>query len=145
VVEAVGFPDFDHYLPVLEDAVFRRTTERKESIPPNRVTVADITKGLHHADFVTLSAKLLDRSFRLGRPRSDGGNWSRTVLMLQRDGLVFTAEAETPQKDTALADIPIGSTIEVTGVCFTESGEDKKLKSLQMLLPDDRSFRLLEK
>ncbi len=145
VVEAVGFPDFDHFLPVLEDAVFRRTTQRKEPVPPNRVVGADIQAGLHHADLVTLSAKLLDRSFQRGRPRGDGGNWSRTVLMLQHDDLVFTAETETPQKDTALADIPIGSTIEVTGVCFTEGGEDKKLKSLLMLLPDGGSFRLLEK
>jgi len=145
VVEAAGFPDFDRFLPVLEDAVFRRTGETHEPAEPKRVTVADVQAGLHHANLITLPGKVLDRSFRRGRPRADGKAWTRTVLMLQHDDLVFTAEAETPQEDSPLAEIPIGSTIEVTGVCFTESGEDKKLKSLQVLLADATGFRLLEK
>jgi signal transduction histidine kinase len=151
VVEAAGFPDFDHFLPVLEDAVFRRTGETHEPAEAKRATVADIQDGLHHANLITLPGKVLDRSVRRGRPRADGDGepWSRTVLILQHDdGLVFTAEAETPERDSALTEIPLGSTIEVTGVCFTEGGEnkkDKKLQSLQILLPDATSFRLLEK
>jgi len=145
VVEAAGFPDFDHFLPVLEDAVVRRTGETREAAEATRVTVPDLQAGLHHADLITLRGKVLDRNFRRARARAGGNQWSRTVLMLQQDDLVFTAEAETPQKETALGDIPIGSVIDVTGVCFTESGEDKKLKSLQVLLPDAGSFRLLEK
>lgn len=145
VVEAVGFPDFDHFLPVLDDAVIRRTSQPQEPVEPKRVTVDEIRAGLHHADLITLPAKVLDCSFRRGRSDAPGGPQIRTVLMLQRDNLVFTAEAETHSRNTALADIPIGSTIEVTGICFTESTEDNKLKSLQVLLPDARSFRLLER
>jgi signal transduction histidine kinase len=144
IVEAVGFPDFDHFLPVLEDAVFRRTREAPQPVTPKRVGIGEIQSGLHHADLVTLRAKVLDRSFRHGRI-GHGREFIRTVLMLQHEELVFTAEAETPGRNTALAGIPIGSTIEVTGVCFTESGEDKKLKSLQVLLPSADSFRLLSK
>jgi len=142
-VEAAGFPDFDHFLPVLEDAVFRRTGQTHEPAISQRVTVAEIQAGLHHADLVTLPGKLLDRSFRRGRPRASGKPWTRTVLMLQQDDLVYAAEVETPTRESALAEIPIGSTIEVTGICFAESGEDKKLKSLQVLLPDANSFRVL--
>lgn len=145
VVEAVGFPDFDHFLPVLEDAVLRKTTDPSVPAKPKTVSVKEIQAGLHHANLITLPAKVLDRSFRHGRSRGDGRLWTRTVLTLQQEDQIFTAEAESLQSDTALADIPIGSTIEVTGVCFTESGEDKKLKSLQVLLPHARSFRLLEK
>jgi signal transduction histidine kinase len=144
VVEAVGFPDFEHFLPVLDDAVFRRTREAPEPIPPKRVAIGQIQSGLHHADLVTLRAKVLDRSFRGGRI-GNGREFTRIVLMLQHGDMLFTAEAETPSRNTALASIPIGSTVEVTGVCFTESGEDKKLKSLQVLLPSADSFRLLEK
>ncbi len=144
VVEAVGFPAFEHFLPVLDDAVFRRTQEAPEPIAPKRVAIGEIQSGLHHTDLVTLRAKVLDRSFRGGRI-GNGREFTRTVLMLQHGDLVFTAETETPTRKTALAGIPIGSTIEVTGVCFTESGEDKKLKSLQLLLPSADSFRLLEK
>ena len=145
MVEAAGFPDFDHFLPLLEDAVVRRTGENREPAYAKRVTVADVQNGLHHADLVTLPGKLLDRSFRQARARTNDVAKVRTVLMLQQDDLVFTAEAETPQEETALAEIPIGSTIEVTGICFSENGEDKKLKSLQLLLPDANSVRLVEK
>jgi len=146
MVEAAGFPDFDHFLPVLEDAVVRRTGEQHNGVEAKKVTVANIQDGLHHADLITLAAKVLDRSFRRARTGTNGVAQTRTVLMLQQGtNLVFTAEAETPQKETALAEIPIGSTIEVTGICFTESGEDKKLKSLQVLLPDAGSFKLIEK
>lgn len=144
-VDVVGFPDFDHFLPVLEDAVFHRTEEVRKTIKPTRVTPAEIQSGLHHADLITLRAKVLDRDFRQGRLRTDGGQWERTILMLQAEDLIFTAEAETRQRETSLAEIPIGSIIDITGICFTESGEDKKLKSLQMLLPNADSFRLLEK
>jgi signal transduction histidine kinase len=145
MVEAVGFPDFDRFLPVLEDAVFYKTNRSHIPVQAKRVTVKEIQDGLHHADLITLPAKMLDRSFRSGRPRNDGPPWTRIVLMLQQDDQVFTAEAESPQNNPPLADIPIGSTIEVTGVCFTESGEDKRLKSLQILLPTPNSFRLLQK
>jgi signal transduction histidine kinase len=113
-------------------------------ITPKRVAIGEIQSGLHHAGLVTLPARVLDRHFRGGRV-GNGREFTRTVLMLQHSDLVFTAESETPGRNTALARIPIGSMIEVTGVCFTESGEDKKLKSLQVLLPSADSFRLLEK
>ena len=142
VVEAVGFPGFDNFLPVLEDAVFKRTGEAARAVKPKRVTISEIIeRGLHHADLITLRGRVLDRSFR-----RDGKRLTRTVLMLQQDNqynLVFAAEAATTNRNTALAEVPVGSTIEVTGVCFTENGEDKKLKSLQVLLPDAASFRIL--
>jgi len=143
-VEAAGFPGFQNFLPVLEDAVVKRTGETHEMPVAQSVSVPDVQAGLHHADLITLPGKLLDRNFRRGRARDGGKPWTRTVLMLQQEDLVYTAEAETPTRETALAEIPIGSTIEVTGIAFTESGEDKKLKSLQMLLPDAASFRVLE-
>lgn len=145
IVEAVGFPDFDHFLPVLEDAVVRRTSQPRKPIPPKRVAATDIQAGLHHADLITLPAKVLDRAIRRGSSASNGQPLTHTVLILQADDLVFSAELETAARETALGRVPIGSTIEVTGVCFTESGWDKKLRSLRVLLPDPASFRLLEK
>jgi signal transduction histidine kinase len=145
VIEAVGFQDFDHFLPVLEDAVFRKTAERRPPLQAKQATIREIQDGLHHADRITLPAKVLDRSFSRTRWRADGREWTRTVLLLQQDDQVFTAEAESPQNDTALARIPLGSTIELTGICFTENGADKKLKTFQILLPDAGSFRLLQR
>jgi signal transduction histidine kinase len=44
-----------------------------------------------------------------------------------------------------LASIPVGSTIRVSGVCFTETGEDGRFKSLQVLLPRTDSVKVLKK
>jgi signal transduction histidine kinase len=145
IVDVVGFTDFDHFLPVLEDAIFRKTAEAHAPIEPVRVTVPEIQNGLHHAGLITLRAKVLDRNFRHGSARVNGKRMVRTVLLLQQDDLVFTASAETPEKHSALASVPIGSIIDVTGVCFTESGEDKKLRALEVLLPGPASFQLIEK
>jgi len=144
-VEAVGFPDFEHFLPALEDAVFKRTNEPRAPAWPKKVSVSEIQDGLHHADLVKLEAKLLDRNVKQSRQRTNNTPLTSTVLLLQDENLVFTAEAESVQNPTALATLPIGSMVEVAGVCFTESGEDKKLKSLQILLPDAKSVRLLKK
>ncbi|HWD94179.1 MAG TPA: histidine kinase [Verrucomicrobiae bacterium] len=148
VVDVVGFPDFDHFLPVLNDATFRKTTETRSSIEPTNVSISDITRGLHHADLITLQTnKLLERTVRLSQVKS---RVSVITLLLQSEDpqsehLVFTAEAEVPESDDRLAAIPLGSLVEATGICFTQSGEDKKLHSLQLLLADSNSVRILQK
>ncbi|HSU52453.1 MAG TPA: histidine kinase [Candidatus Dormibacteraeota bacterium] len=142
-VEAVGFPDVEQFLPLLDDAVLRKVAESRKPVEPKRVSLAEIQDGLHHAGLIMIPAKLMDRSFRQGRLAANGQRLTRTVLMLQQEGFVFTAEAESPDRKTALADIPIGSMLEVTGVCFSENGEDKKLKSLQVLLPSTENFRII--
>jgi signal transduction histidine kinase len=145
VIEAVGFPEFDHFLPVLDDAAFKKTSEPAARAKPKRVPVTEIQGGLHHADLVSLEARLLDVNFQQNRSRGTNAVRSKTVLMLQHQDLVFTAEALFPESRTRLATLPVGSLLEVSGVCFTESGEDKKLRSLQVLLPDAGSVRLLKK
>ena len=145
VVEAVGFPGFDNFLPVLEDAVFYKTNVSHVPVKAKQVAMKEIQDGLHHADLITLSAKVQDHSFRITKSRQGNLIWTKTTLMLQKNDQVFTAEVEAPQSDTTLSGVPIGSIIEVTGVCFTENGEDKRFKSLQLLLPDTHSFRLLQK
>src|SRR5260370_37741163 len=50
VMDVVGFPDFDHFLPVLEDAIFRKTAQAHAPIKPARGTVADIQNGWHIDD-----------------------------------------------------------------------------------------------
>lgn len=145
VVEAVGFPEYEHFLPVLDDAIVRKTPETRTPVAAKAVTVAEIKAGLHHADLITLQAKVLDCNMRRYQ-QSKGGNIRRKlVLVLQHEDLMFTAEAEMPQGDAQFAPFPIGSIVQVTGVCFTESGEDKKLQSLQVLLPDLNSIQLLQK
>jgi len=128
---------------VLQDAVFRPVRATQAPIAPHSASLKEIEAGLHHGELIRFSGKVIDRSFRAGGVRKQGGHWTRKVLLLQHENLIFTAEAETSGNEPALEDIPVGSTIEITGVCFTETDEKKKLESLQLLMPTAASFRVL--
>jgi signal transduction histidine kinase len=145
VIEAVGFADFENFLPVLRDAAFRKTSEARRPVAAEAVSINKLRAGLHHADFMALQGTLLDRSVRQVRQPTDKASRFKTTLLLQSENFSFTAEAETPEASPPLASIPIGSRVEVSGVCLTESGDDRRFKSLQVLLPTSGSFRVLSK
>ncbi len=145
VIEAVGFPDVENFLPVLEDAVLRKASEARTNVMPMSVTVGELQQGLHHASIVTLQGKLLDHLVRGVKSPADGLNSTKTTLVLQTTNLVFTAEKEAAGEDAFLRSIPIGSTVEVSGICLLQSTEDGKIKSVQFLLPASKSVRVLAK
>lgn len=155
VVEAVGFPDVENYLPVLGNAIFRRTSERRSIPKPDKITFSDtnrfsnltnafsnLTNDLYHADVITLDAKLLDRTIR---PSQTMRGATSVSLLLHTEGLdkPFTAQGDFPDGGARLTSIPIGSTVEISGICFTERGDDRNFKSLQLLLSDTFDVRVL--
>lgn len=144
VVEAVGFPAVENYLPVLEDAVFRVKTEPRAALEPTNVTVAALQKGFHHADYVALRGRLLDRSVAGVRPGVNGAG-IQTTLVLQASNMVFAAEKETADPNTLLAGIPIGSLVEVRGICLLDSSSDGTIKSFRVLLPSSADVTVIEK
>jgi signal transduction histidine kinase len=144
MVEAVGIADIENFLPVLEDAVFRKTSEPRTSLTPEAVTIEKVENGLCHADLVKLNGKLLDDFVRQDRQPTSGKMRVRMVLMMQNGSFTFTAETEAPEGMAGLADIPIGSILEVSGICFTEGGEDGKTRSFQILMPSAKSVQVLE-
>jgi signal transduction histidine kinase len=146
VVDVVGFPDFDHFLPVLNDARIRKTPEHSSPIAPNVISLNELQPGVSHDDMITnhaalvsMPAKLLERTVR----PSQASGVSIVSLLLQAEDLGFAAEAEVPDHDDRLTSIPIGSVVQATGVCFTQSGEDKKLHSMQLLIADAGNVRIL--
>ncbi|MDB6068157.1 MAG: hypothetical protein JWR26_4365 [Pedosphaera sp.] len=145
VVEAVGFAEVENFLPVLQDAVFRVTTEPRQALTPQPTSLKAVHSGLHHASLISLSGKLIDRMIRRASPRSPEHLRTRTTLMLEQTNSLFTAVIEEPGDGANLASIPIGGIIEVSGVCVTESADDGKIKSLQILLPTSKSVRVLQK
>jgi len=64
-------------------------------------------------------------------------------LVLQSSNLVFMAEKVASADESFLTSIPIGSTVEVEGICLLQSTEDAKTKSVQLLLPSSESVRIL--
>jgi signal transduction histidine kinase len=58
-----------------------------------------------------------------------------TVMTIQAEGLILSAEAEGWQDVAPLLAVPIGSTISLSGVCLSEINGEGKLKVLTLLLP----------
>jgi signal transduction histidine kinase len=144
VVEAVGFPAVENFLPVLEDAVFRKTSEPQTKLTPRDVALPDLLVGLHHADYVNLKGVLVDRMAQ-GIGRTADEPVIQTTLVLQSSNILFAAEKDTTEHNEFLTSIPIGSVVEVSGICILESDEDGKIKSLHVLLPSSRDVQILEK
>ena len=143
VVEAAGFVDIENFLPVLQDAVFHKTSEPAAALAPKPVTLQQVQDGLCHGSLITLQGKLLDRFVKQDRQPGSGRPRVRTVLMLQNENVTFNAETEAPGAMRDLAPLPLGGTIEVSGVCFTESSEDGKARSFQILMPTGKGVRIL--
>src|SRR5665213_185396 len=144
VVEAVGFPAVENFLPVLEDATVRKTSEPQVSLEPQAVTVAELQKGLHHADFIILQGRLIDRLVS-GIGQVANTPVVQTSLVLQTTNFVFVADTDTVDQNGLLASIPIGSLLEVSGICLLDSSDDGKIKSLHLLLPASDNVRILQK
>jgi signal transduction histidine kinase len=145
VVEAVGFPSVDQYLPVLQDAVLRGTGEPRVDVSPKAVSVAALQDGLHHADFVSLTASLINRSVTQEARQKTGSDGSRTTVALESSNVIFAAEADGAQSQSELAAAPMGSTVQVSGICFTELNSDGKVKSFRILIGPPGEVRVLRR
>lgn len=140
-VEAIGFPGVENYLPVLEDAIIRKTSEAQTAVAPRNVSTKELLQGWHQADFITQQGRLLDRM--VDQIGDRGGR--KTVLILQTTHLLFAAEEDVPAHSIDLASIPIGSVLTVSGICLLESDDTGKIKSFRILLPSSDNVRIVEK
>ena len=144
VVDAVGFPAVENFLPVLEDAVFRKTTDPQINVEPRVTTVAELQRGLHHSDFVSLRGRLIDRLVQdIGHESAEAEY--QTTLMLQSTNSIFVAEHVASEPNSFLSTIPIGSLVEIYGICLLDSKEDGTIKSFRVLLPTSHDVRIIEK
>jgi len=144
VVEAVGFSAVDNFLPVLEDASFRKTSDPQVKPQPKSATINGLLEGIHHADLINLRGRLIDRLSK-GIGQNEDNSTTRTTLVLQTSNFLFTAEKDTSEPNSLLDAIPIGSLVEINGICLLESGDDGKIKSLRILLPTSHDIRIIEK
>jgi signal transduction histidine kinase len=144
VVEAVGFPAVENALPVLEDAVFRETGEARVELKPLEATVPELQLGRKHADFIVLTGRLIDRLAQ-GVGRTSYAPAVRTTLVLQTTNFMFVAERDTMDPNPMLASIPIGSLVEVTGICLLDNDQNGSARTMHLLLPSSHAVRILEK
>ncbi|SDR67793.1 histidine kinase [Opitutus sp. GAS368] len=144
VVEAVGFLELINFQPVLKDAVFRRGQETALPLRGRAVPYEELRNGQHPAELIVLRGKLLDRSLR--PVRRDGASFAgqRVTCTIQTPDLTFTAECEEATDNLRLAAVPLGSLVELHGIATFETGDDGKLKALNLLLPEASSLVVLE-
>ncbi len=145
VVDAVGFPSFDQFLPVLQDAVIRGTREPRSAVTPKPVSIEALQSGLHHADFVSLSGRLINRTITQAGGSGIGPDGTQTTLFLQDSNVIFAAEGEGPEAQSALNAIPLGCTVQVSGICLTEIDQDGKVKSFRILIGNPGAVRVLRR
>jgi signal transduction histidine kinase len=153
MVEAVGFPEFDQLLPVLRDAIFRKTEASHEPPVAQTATLQELERGLHHAELITIEGRLLNRAMRHTGPLTPDPYPDQIALTIQTSNVIFTAECPVTESAATVESIPLGSTVELTGVCMLhirmggtlESGDVGTMESFQLFLPGANSIRLLQK
>jgi signal transduction histidine kinase len=145
MVEAAGFPSFENYLPVLQDAVFRKMPRPVAPPQPRPIAIDELQNGLHHAEYVSLTGRLIERTVRPGSGSKLQLSHPTTVLVLQGTNATFAVEAGYSPGQEALAAIQIGSWLRVSGVCLTQIDSDGKLKSFQILLGNSGDLQVLQK
>lgn len=143
VIEAIGFLSFENNLPVLQDAIIRKSFEPPMPIKPRPATVDELQNGLFHADYISLAGNLVERTTKQTRHRES--LMETTTLVLQTTNFTFTAIADRPAGKTEQAVIPIGSILNVSGICLTEIDSDGKLKSVQIIVGNPEDIRVIKK
>lgn len=141
--EAIGFLSFENNLPVLQDAILRKTAAPKMTLQPKPVTVDEIQNGLYHANYISLTGSLVERTVKQAKQRSDVVE--TTTFVLQTTNFTFTATAELPLGQVDRLAIPIGSLLDVSGICLTDIDSDGKLKSVQIIVGNPADIRIVRK
>ncbi len=143
VVDAVGFLSFESYLPVLQDAVFRDTGESQSPLKPQPATIGELQNGLYHADYISLSGKLIELTVNGGRQGTAPPG--ATTMVLQTSNFTFRAIADDLVGQAVLATIPVGSVLKVSGVCLTQIDSDGKLESFQLLIGNPQDVLIIKR
>ncbi|HXB60359.1 MAG TPA: histidine kinase, partial [Candidatus Acidoferrales bacterium] len=141
VVDAVGFLSFENYLPVLQDAVFREAGEPQVQITPQPATSHDLENGLYHANYISISSELIQLTVNAGSSGSQGN----TVMVLQTSNFTFTAAAENVPGQAQLANLAIGTTLNVSGIGLAQIDSAGTLQSFQLLVQNASDVRVIKK
>lgn len=143
-IEAVGFIEFVDYQPVLKDAVFRLLEGQETPLPPRAVPFEELRDGSHPAEFVLLTGRLLARSVRPVQREVGPFSGSRVLCTIQNADATFTAECETAHESSTLTQVPLGALVELAGIAKYDTGDDGKMRTLNLLLPSPACVRILE-
>lgn len=143
-IDVVGFLEFVNFQPVLRDSIVRELPGTPDPVPAKTVPFAQLRDGLHPGELIVMQGRLLDRSVRPIRRENGSFTGVRVTATIQSPDLTFTAEFEDESEAGHITSIPLGSLLELRGVASFETGDDGKLSTLNLLLPDPASIRVVE-
>jgi two-component system, sensor histidine kinase and response regulator len=127
-VEVVGFPAVGDYSPVLKDAIFRKIGTGS---PPQPVTVTarQALAGNFDSELIRIQGRLLDFGRQAGL----------RTLSISADNLNFRAELEEATAGQALAQLRVGSLVQLAGICSIRADENRAPVDFRLLLraPED--------
>lgn len=142
-VDATGFLEYENFLPVLRDATVQKAPGTSAPLPARRVALSEIRSGLHHAEVITLEGHILDRTTRPVTREAAHFAGFLTTWLLQGDDITFTVEHEEPAENPDLAAVPVGSRVEIDGVCLSQVDAAGKTRTFKLLLASPAGMRLL--
>jgi PAS domain S-box-containing protein len=128
-VEVLGFPAKGEYTPVLQDAVYQRSSSGQSPVPVT-INLDAALSGDYDCRLVAMTGKLLEHT-RRGREQ---------FIVLERDGFIFYAFLGKEEGGPGFSPAQTGSEVAVTGICLIErgsswrAGEGWRAKSFRILL-----------
>jgi PAS domain S-box-containing protein len=137
-VELLGFPATGDYTPILQDAAWRKIGPGPEP-PAIPVRADEALAGLYDCRLVSIEGELLNVSF----------NGRETVLVMESDNRVFSAQLDPAGADVSLLTLRPQSRLRLTGVCRIQVGEEWRAtpewraEAFRLLLRNTRDVKIL--
>ena len=131
-VEIAGFPSPGDYSPVLKSGAIR-STRRIQQQTPSAISGRQGMRGGFDAQLVRMRAKVLSR-YKLGKD---------DLLNLEsNDNVVFEAAIRN-RLVPAGWEVPLGSVVELTGICTVKADENGNPSAFQIVLRSPADVRIL--
>jgi signal transduction histidine kinase len=144
-VEATGFVDLESYLPVLSEAMLKVSPKAEAPVHPEEFTVDELLSGRQHANYVTLSGRLMERMEIPARMIPEAGSPQKTsVFSVQTPQGVFTAELRGESNNALPAAFQVGAEVKISGICLIQTDSMGNPTTFKILVPEAGSISVTE-
>lgn len=141
LIEAVGFPILERGLPVFSDATISPQEGRAEVEPVVLESVKQLRDGLFAGSLVKVTGRLVNSLVRYAENSTD---LQQVTLAMQTGEGIFAAELMLPPEEVNSALHPVGTVLEVTGVCAVTTDQNGSFQSFQILVPSPADIRVVQ-
>jgi signal transduction histidine kinase len=144
-VEATGFLDLESFLPVLSEAMLKASPEVEAPVHPEEFAVDELLSGRQHANYVTLSGRLVERMEIPARMIPEAGSQQKTsVFSVQTPKGVFTAELRGASDNSVPTAFQVGAEVKISGICLIQTDSLGNPTTFKILVPDAGNISVTE-